>query len=255
MPETANRAARLSWHSDWRTTAFTLLLIPIFVALGFWQLGRAEEKHEISQRWAQRSEQSPVPLVQLRGDAQALAFRRVLLQGSFIADRDFLLDNRIYQGRYGFEVLSPLRLTGGDRIVLVNRGWIAGDPARLSRPQIPLVSGEVELQGSLYVPPGEPYTLGDRIGGDDWPRLILALDVPAMGNMLEEMVYPYSVRLAAQSPASLTVDWPVINVSPSKHQAYAVQWFAMALALALMWFWRSTNIAALWRGRRGGIDE
>jgi len=29
----------------------------------------------------------------------------------------------------------------------------------------------------------------------------------------------------------LTVDWPVVNIAPEKNIAYAIQWFAMAVAL------------------------
>ena len=56
--------------------------------------------------------------------------------------------------------------------------------------------------------------------------------------------------------AALTIDWPVINVTPEKHTAYAVQWFAMALVLLLLYLWRSTNVAEVWRSRGdgGGID-
>ena len=46
-PPTASGNSGLAWQADWRTTAFTLLFLPVFVRLGFWQLERAEEKATI----------------------------------------------------------------------------------------------------------------------------------------------------------------------------------------------------------------
>ena len=71
-----------------------------------------------------------------------------------------------------------------------------------------------------------------------------------MAAMLDTMLYPYSVRLDADSPGALTVDWPLVNMAPEKHRAYAVQWFCMALALLLIFLWRSSNVGAWLKQRR-----
>jgi surfeit locus 1 family protein len=253
MDSTADE--RLQWQVDWRTTVFTVAFLPLFASLGFWQLGRAEEKREIAHRFEERRSLAPTSLEELRGSADGLAYRRVVVQGEFLQGRDFLLDNRIVQGRYGFEVISPLRLAGSGQLVLVNRGWIAGDSSRRVVPQIPSPEGEVKLEGTIYVPPGKPYTLGESImssGAADtnWPRLVLALEVTEMAAMLKQLVYPYTVRVRAGETGALTVDWPLLNISPAKHVGYAVQWFSMMVALLLMYLWRSSNIGAWARGRR-----
>ena len=126
---------------DWRTTVFTLVLVPLMFGLGLWQLQRAEEKAALATSWEQRQSQSPVPLQQVWDEpASALAYAPVIMSGQFEQDRYFLLDNRIHDGRVGYEVLGILQLDGGDRRVLVNRGWIAGDPARLVLPVFPALS-------------------------------------------------------------------------------------------------------------------
>ena len=122
---------------------------------------------------------------------------------------------------------------------------------------MPAVTGQQLLLGSIYVPPGEAYTLSrDEQPTGSWPRTVQVLDVPAMANQLDTLLYPYSVRLGSDSAGALTIDWPVINVSPEKHTAYAVQWFAMALVLLLLYLWRSTNAAEVWRSWRdkGGMS-
>ena len=57
--------------------------------------------------------------------------------------------------------------------------------------------------------------------------------------MLGRPLFPYSVRLDAGQPGALRVDWEPINTQPEKHTGYAVQWFAMAIALVLFWVYSS----------------
>lgn len=250
MNTTAATSQRLRWDADWRTTVFVVVLLPVLVGFGFWQLERALEKQAIAANWTARQQESPRPLLSLADSPAELAYRRVHLRGHFIARRNFLLDNRIYQGRYGVEVITPLRLEGEDTVVLVNRGWIAADPSRRTLPELPVDDALQGLEGTVYVPPGEAYTLGPISDNEDWPRLVQALDVPALAVMLDAEVFPYTVRLEPDSAAGFTIDWPLLNTSPEKHRAYAVQWFSMAAVLLMIYLWSSTNLATLWRQRR-----
>ena len=250
--------ARLRFDPEWRTTLFTVVLVPLMVWLGFWQLQRAEEKAALASAWERRQNQPPVPLEQLwNKPAASLAYLPVSVAGVFEADRYFLLDNRIHEGRFGYEVLAIMRLDVGDRQVLVNRGWIAGDPARLVLPTVPRVSGRVDIVGSIYVPPGVPYTLAEQDPGERWPKVLQSVDMkkilPALGVSEDGQAFPYSVRIAAGQPGALTADWQVVNVSPQKHQAYAAQWFTMAVVLLLFYLFRSSN---LWQWmKRSGSDR
>lgn len=254
MPGTATHSPRLRWDIEWRTAAFALLLVPLFCALGVWQLGRAEEKHTIAEGWEQQRLQPAVALDALPGDPDTLRYRPVVLQGEFLAGRDFLLDNRIRQGRYGVEVITPLRRANGE-LVLVNRGWLAGDPYRQTLPEVVEVAGELELAGYVYVPPGESFTLGEIAADAGWPRLVQAIDAGAMAEMLGEPVWPYTVRLNADSQAALLADWPLVNARPEKHEAYAAQWFSMAAVLLLLYLWRSTNMGSWLKHRKNETVE
>lgn len=237
MPSTA--AAR-EQHRDWRSALFALCFVPLFVSLGFWQLSRAEEKREIGNSWEQRRAEAPVALDTLPTAPEALAFRRVVLQGEFLPGRNFLLDNRIREGRYGVEVLSPFRLDSGT-VALVNRGWLQGDQYRQQLPEVPAAAG-TQVVGYVYVPPGESYTLGDVATGDTWPRLVQAIDMPALAEQMGEQLWPYTVRVNADHAAALIADWPLVNARPEKHEAYAAQWFAMALVLAGIALWRNRSV-------------
>jgi cytochrome oxidase assembly protein ShyY1 len=241
---------------EWRITLCTLLLVPLMIFLGFWQLQRADEKAGLSAAWEQRQQQPPAPLPGLWVEPEeALAYLPVELTGTFLQDEYFLLDNRIHDGRFGYEVIGILRLAGSTGLALVNRGWIAGDPARLERPSVPLVSGRIRLSGHIYVAPGAPYLLAEQDLGAAWPKLLQALEMdklmPLLETSLEGKAFRYPVRINAGEPGALTVDWQVVNVSPAKHQGYAVQWFTMALFLAIFYLLRSTNLWQLARASSG----
>ena len=236
---------------EWRITLFTLVMVSVMVNLGFWQLQREEEKAELSLAWEQRQAQPPAPLEELWHDgSDQLAYRPVTVTGRYREGEYFLLDNRILKGKFGYEVLALIELEDSGDTVLVNRGWIAGDPARLSQPVIPEIAGLVTERGHVYVAPGEAYLLQEQQLAPGWPKLIQAVEMdkitPAAG---VERLFPHPVRLDAEAPGALAIDWKVVNVSPEKHRGYAVQWFTMAAVLTVFYFLRCSNAWQLLTGR------
>lgn len=243
MPKNTN----LKFFPEWRISLATAALFPFLIWLGFWQLDRAQEKSEIGNAWELRSLQPPAPLGQLVGqENEALAFKRVLLTGEYVEDVVFLLDNKTRNGKFGYEVLSLFDLVGIDQFVLVNRGWIAGDPARLSLPEIPHEQGLLSVTGHLYIPGDKPYLLAEQTFESGWPKRIQALEMDKISTVAQAQVgaplYPHLVRIDIAQAGALAVDWKIVNVSPQKHNGYAFQWFAMALFLGIFYVLRSTNL-------------
>lgn len=247
--------AALKLDFEWRITLATVLLVPTLVALGFWQLERAEEKADLEARWSARQSEAPLPLANLTDDDPAqLAYRRVSLQGEFLAGHYLLLDNRMQQGRFGNEVVGLLALADSDQVVLVNRGWVPSDPARLVLPEVPEPQGPVSLTGHIYVSPGKPYLLAEQQLAPPWPLRIQALDnellAPLVGTVTDAALYPHPVRIDSGQPEALAVAWQLVNASPEKHQGYAVQWFTMAAVLAIFFLLRSSNLWQLLARKR-----
>ncbi|WOJ92498.1 SURF1 family protein [Congregibacter variabilis] len=254
--------AALKLDLEWRTTLMSLLLFPGLIALGFWQLDRADEKADIAHRESERAMAAAVSLDQLTAVArEEQAFRKVIVSGHYVEDAVIFLDNQMRDGRYGHDVYGVFYDQPSEQYVLLNRGWVEGDSSRRSLPEVDVPSGEFALSATAYVPPGKPYLLAeDQFADLKWPLLVQTVASDALHELLKEkfagQVFATELRLAAGSPTGFRRDWPVLNVSPEKHQGYALQWFTMAAALLLFFVFRSSNILSFRRGRSssGSID-
>jgi cytochrome oxidase assembly protein ShyY1 len=226
---------------NWKLTLFTVLMFPVLVRLGFWQLEREQEKLQLQDLYTERQQEQPVALQSLDPE-QDLQYRQVRVAGSYDNEHIFLLDNKTYQGQAGYEVIVPLLTTDG-LIVFINRGWLPQGPYRDQLPEIPLINGSVELTGSVYVAVGEQLMLGSEVAAAGWPKVMQTLDPAGLftlaGYDTGLKLFPFSVRLAEDSPGVLARYWPPISTTPEKHQAYAVQWFAMAAVLLGLFLYSS----------------
>jgi cytochrome oxidase assembly protein ShyY1 len=246
----------LRWDIEWRLALFTALLLPLLVSLGFWQLSRAEEKVLLAEQETRRAARAPAPLADLLGGpVSGLAFLPVKVSGYFHPEILIYKDNQLRGGRYGVDVLGLFYDRAADHWVLLNRGWVPADPARQSLPEVAIPDGELTLDTRAYVPPGEPYVLeAERFDRMTWPLLVQDIGAPALRRALEETLdaplFAVELRLLPGQPGGFRRDWPIMNSSPAKHRGYALQWFTMAAALLLLFVLRSSNLAALLRGRR-----
>ncbi|MEM9315583.1 MAG: SURF1 family protein [Pseudomonadota bacterium] len=240
---------------EWRTTLFTAVLLPALVALGFWQLDRAEEKRSLEASYQERASAAAVDLRELHDwSPEALAFRRVALSGHYLPAPQFYLDNRIREGRYGHEVISVFFDESAELAVLLNRGWVAGDPARRSLPEVDTPSETLRIEAQVYVSPGDPYVLqADDFAALISPMLVQQSNTPALRAAVSEAtgfeLFPRELRLAPGAVSGFRRDWPVVNLSEEKHRGYALQWFTMAAVLLLVFLLRSSNILELLRRR------
>jgi surfeit locus 1 family protein len=209
-------------------TVVVLVLLPCLLALGVWQLSRAEEKRQLLAEHESRQQAAPVSISEIERESTP-AYRRVRLQGFFDTRHSLLLDNRIRDGKAGVEVLQPFYDQPSGLWVLINRGWLAWPDRRIA-PDFATPQEYMQLQGWVYVPLESGWQLQGADSGKDWPRLISAVAVQKLWQQLGRGGLLHEVRLLP-GPASLRVDWPVVAMSPDKHTGYAVQWFAMAAAL------------------------
>lgn len=246
------RVGSVEFQPDWKTSLLTACLFPFLVSLGLWQLDREQEKLAILDGYADKETQLPVDLVAQWGPVIAdndIAFTPVSVRGRFDNSRTLLLDNRIQNGKVGFELIQAFVLqqdmvanvTAGanykPRVAWVNRGWIQAPRYRADVPVFDLIEGIMTIKANVYVSPGDSVVLADSAGQRLGPyRLVQTIDMATLlGEEGGEEVFPHLLRLQALSTAALSVNWVAVNSEPAKHRGYAVQWFIMAFALVVFY--------------------
>jgi cytochrome oxidase assembly protein ShyY1 len=211
-------------------TLFVTLLLPLVVGLGFWQLERAEEKRRLEETYLDRLSALPVPVSEGAG-----AFQRVRLTGRYDEDRYFLLDNQTRNGAVGFAVISVF-LGGDGRRWLIRRGFVSGDPRRERLPEVSTPRGSVTLVGVVWPDLGMMPMFDDAVGGDHWPdgwpKVVQRVELQRMADSIRNGA-AMEIRLEAGQPGVLEAPLMEMNMPAGKHTGYAVQWFGLALALAV----------------------
>jgi len=206
-----------------------LLLLPLLLALGFWQLSRAEEKRLLLAEYEAIKQAPPITAGELFTQATPKDGQPVLLRGQFDDKHSLLLDNRTRDGRAGVELLQPFQDKDSGLWLLVNRGWLPW-PDRRTPPVFATPAGEQQLIARVYLAKKSWFQLANT-RSDKWPQLIIAVEPQNLWPQLERDGLPWQLRLQDGAAAYVT-DWQVINMPPAKHTGYAVQWFALAATLA-----------------------
>jgi len=217
---------RRRFRPGWRMTAFTVLLLPIVLSLGSWQLERAEEKRQFENAYMDR-----IGALARPPGASVEPFERVRLEGEYEPERYFLLDNQTRDGAVGYGVVSSFLATDGRRW-LVNRGFLAGDRARRSLPEVTTPTGPVTLTGLVWPDLGLMPVFGDNGWPDGWPKQVQRMEVARMAALLPNAMVA-EIRLEPGQPGVFAAAEVALNMPASTHTGYAVQWFGLAAALSI----------------------
>ena len=224
-------------------TLAALALVIVTVSLGNWQVRRADEKRALH---ASREAAARDPAIRMPGgeiDPASLQGRRVAARGELLPRWTVFVDNRTHKGIAGFHVLSPLRITGSDRHVLVLRGWVASDPRERARlPDLATPAGEVEIEGIAERDLEKALELGRSPPPGPHDRLWQNADIASFAHWSGLAMQPIVVREtvaprigAAVFDDGLVRDWPDPGSGVDRHLGYAFQWYALAVLAAGLW--------------------
>lgn len=246
------------------------------LALGRWQLQRADEKLAAAALLQQRAMEpawrdgdwpcagaavaSTPENVRMRAKSAAThepsaaelpVQRPARLQGHWLSHRTVFLDNRPMDGRTGFIVLTPLRLSEGPcrgQLVLVQRGWAPRDG--IDRQKLPTwqdSEAAVWVTGRVAQQPSRTYAVGEEAMPDPGQTRLIRQNVdaafwaawlgqaPLAGALLQ--TDDAQVGGAPVDGPSLLRHWAAPDLGVGKHQAYAAQWFALAALAAGLTLW------------------
>lgn len=156
---------------------------------------------------------------------------RASLRGEFDPKHTVFLDNKIRRGRPGYEIVQPLRLTGGKQ-VLVDRGWVALGASRDQLPEIRTPVGEIVLSGvRLQRLPQAFAPTAEKLESKVWQNVTLERFSAWSGLALE----PWFLEQHSEIDDGLLRDWPRAGNGVEMHESYALQWYSLAvLSLVLL---------------------
>ena len=222
------------------TLLATLAGVALAARLGFWQLDRADQKIALQASLVARGRDPALDgaaLARAPLAAEAQHHRRTSLRGRWLADRSVLLDNRQMDGKVGFFVVTPLALSPGSGVVLVQRGWAArnfGD--RTALPALATPDGIVAVEGIVAPAPSRLFEFADAASGPIRQNLDIASFARGTGlDLLPLSVVQQDVPGAPGD--GLLRHWPAPAADVQKNYGYALQWFAMAAGIAFLYVW------------------
>ncbi len=230
-------------------TLVVALATATMLALCVWQLARLEQRRAANAAILARLNEPPLRLDGGPLDPAAADLRRAVVRGVYDYEREIVLRNRTYGEVPGVHLLVPLRISGSDAAVLVDRGWIPFELAGPDqRPTFHNAVGEVEVQGILRISQsrGNSLSPADPALGPDRPRLDawFRVDLPRIQEQIPYRLLP--VYLAEETPVGDTPRWlprpdPDIRLDEGAHLLYAIQWatFALILPMGYAFFFHS----------------
>ena len=167
-------------------------------------------------------------------DAEALRYRKVILHGTFDADRQILLDNQLHQEQAGYHVITPLKIAGSTIHVLVNRGWVPAPADHKILPVADVPAGEIELTGIAILPAQRFFNLAPQ-PASGWDPVWQNLDIERYRHVVDYPLQPVIIQLDPGSPAGYLRQWPRPDERADRHLSYALQWFGFAISSLGIW--------------------
>jgi surfeit locus 1 family protein len=215
----------------------TAAALACFVALGWWQIGRAREKQAMIESFARGTQTS----VELTGDVtvdELTRYQHVRALGHYEPSRQVLLDNMPSKDGYpGYRVLTPFVREGSPRLLLVDRGWVPLGATRDALPSVTVGADRRAVSGRLDQLPAPGLRVGEAgtPGDARWPRV---LNFPRQADVEQVLGRPVESRILLLDPAApdgFERVWrPAMEFGPERHLGYAIQWFALAIVAVVI---------------------
>jgi surfeit locus 1 family protein len=220
------------------TTILVVIGAAVCARLGIWQLDRLKQRRAFN---AHVYAMQALPALELPTDAaiQDMEYRTVHASGTYDFQNEIALRNQSYQDQYGYHLVTPLKLSNGDA-VLVDRGWIPADgnstPAEWQQYDSAaaatvdgIIRSSQETAGFGGVSDPTPAPGQQRL--DFW----IYVNIPRIAGQLPYRILPVYIQ---QNPDATRTQPPIpyqeeLDLSEGPHQGYAIQWFSFAGLLLL----------------------
>ena len=225
----------------WKTTILVFIAMAVMARLGIWQLDRLEVRRAFNTRVQTQLDQRTLVLEEaaLDEDLENMEYRQVAVQGVYDHDAEVALRNQVWNNQAGVQILTPLKIKGSDRVVLVNRGWIpyedftSGEWSKYAEPGLVEVSGMI--RASEIKPDFGSRTDPIPISGEAPLKAWHLANVGGISKQVPHELLPIYIQ---QSPDPEWIDMPYrsqpdLELTEGSHFGYAIQWFSFAGVLGI----------------------
>ena len=165
-------------------------------------------------------------------NSENLIYRTVNLEGEYQSE-SYILDNRLYRQEAGYEIFTAFE-TSEKNLFLINRGWVSKEEYEKGTEE---AEGKVTIQGVLSPFKRFGLNLVDQIYLDGWPKLVQQVDYETTNNDKGNSINESVIQLSAASAGAFEPIWKPVDLKPSRHFGYALQWFGLALVLICSYFY------------------
>jgi surfeit locus 1 family protein len=209
----------------------SLIFVVVFIQLGNWQLSRADEKDARQHQLDQFAKQPVVSLPSSLIELEDFLYPKVEVRGEYLAAQTIYLDNRMHKGHAGYHIITPVKLYDSSMHVLINRGWVATGLDRTVLPDIPVIDGEVLVNGIVVPPTERALELSSQIStGAVWGTLYLDRYQEMTGLTLQ----PILIQQQDDVEDGLIREWSRPDSGSSKNLGYAFQWYSFAVLTVII---------------------
>ena len=160
-----------------------------------------------------------------------------MARGHFEPEFQILLDNQVYKGQAGYNVITPLHISNSSKRILVNRGWVPVGADRRVLPLIETINSEVEVTGFLQDLSGRYLELAQTENEDgSWQKVWQNLNIDRYKKLVKYEIQPAMILLDSASAAGGYVrEWPKPDYRIDVNRGYAIQWYLMSFALLVIY--------------------
>ncbi len=247
----------------WLAVVLLGVIGTIFVGLGNWQLDRADQRRDVAAMIESGRQSAPTELSETVDPTALKPWQSAQATGQWMPQFSVLLDNRNLDGKPGFWLATPLKLSP-NLAILVLRGWVARPIGQYNPfPVITQGSDRITVAGELAMRVPQLYELAKDDGHSIRPVAVSEDGPERTAVNLKKLTQLQNVSIDAMSEATglkflpvvlmqtnasdaqaLKQQWPTPSIDADTNIGYAMQWFSFSvIAFVAMG-------VLLWRSRR-----
>jgi surfeit locus 1 family protein len=232
---------------NWLSTLIVIVSIPVFIKLGLWQYNKAAFRQSIQDQYQSSLVKQTAALANHLENPEVLQFQQATVTGQYETQYQVLIDNQVENSQAGFHVVTPFKIAGTGKYVLVNRGWIAGAADHQAVPSFDTPAESLEISGMVWLPSDKIFTLESKRNSideivEDWQLVWQHLDMKKYHQLAPIEVLDVIIKLdPTDKGGGFVRNW---QMPPSKimtNLGYAYQWFGFAFATLAIYLYTSVK--------------